>query len=45
MSSQRSFGENSSCYRLSFKKLSMQAMLTFAAMDLKKLATWTWQVA
>lgn len=27
------------------KKLSMQAMLTFAAMNLKKLATWTWQVA
>jgi hypothetical protein len=26
------------------KKLSMQAMLTFAAMILKKLATWTWQV-
>jgi len=25
------------------KKLSMQAMLTFAAMNLKKLATWTWQ--
>jgi hypothetical protein len=24
------------------KKLSMQAMLTFAAMNLKKLATWTW---
>jgi hypothetical protein len=23
------------------KKLSMQAMLTFAAMNLKKLATWT----
>ncbi|MCM3025146.1 IS1182 family transposase [Heyndrickxia ginsengihumi] len=27
------------------KKLSMQAMLTFAAMNLKKLATWTWQPA
>ncbi len=27
------------------KKLSMQAMLTFAAMNLKKLATWTWQTA
>jgi transposase len=27
------------------KKLSMQAMLTFAAMNLKKLANWTWQVA
>ena len=27
------------------KKLSMQAMLTFAAMNLKKLATWTWQGA
>jgi hypothetical protein len=27
------------------KKLSMQAMLTFAAMNLKKLATWTWQVS
>lgn len=27
------------------KKLSIQAMLTFAAMNLKKLATWTWQVA
>lgn len=26
------------------KKLSMQAMLTFAAMNLKKLANWTWQV-
>lgn len=25
------------------KKLSMQAMLTFAAMNLKKLASWTWQ--
>ncbi|WP_185113124.1 transposase, partial [Peribacillus simplex] len=25
------------------KKLSMQAMLTFAAMNLKKMATWTWQ--
>lgn len=24
------------------KKLSMQAMLTFAAMNLKKVATWTW---
>jgi transposase len=24
------------------KKLSMQAMLTFAAMNLKKMATWTW---
>lgn len=24
------------------KKLSMQAMLTFAAMNLKKIATWTW---
>lgn len=29
----------------SLKKLSMQAMLTFAAMNLKKLATWTWQAA
>jgi transposase len=27
------------------KKLSMQAMLTFAVMNLKKLATWTWQAA
>lgn len=27
------------------KKLSMQAMLTFAAMNLKKLANWTWQPA
>lgn len=27
------------------KKLSMQGMLTFAAMNLKKLATWTWQAA
>ncbi|AHN21959.1 IS1182 family transposase [Lysinibacillus varians] len=27
------------------KKLSMKAMLTFAAMNLKKLATWTWQAA
>ncbi|QPQ37161.1 IS1182 family transposase [Lysinibacillus sp. JNUCC-52] len=27
------------------KKLSMQAMITFAAMNLKKLATWTWQAA
>ncbi|MFD1778125.1 IS1182 family transposase [Fredinandcohnia salidurans] len=25
------------------KKMSMQAMLTFAAMNLKKLATWTWK--
>ncbi len=25
------------------KKLSMQAMLTFAAMHLKKIANWTWQ--
>ncbi|WP_185113123.1 transposase, partial [Peribacillus simplex] len=25
------------------KKLSMQAMLTFAAMNVKKMATWTWQ--
>lgn len=25
------------------KKLSMQAMLTFAAMNLKKMAYWTWQ--
>jgi len=25
------------------KKLSMQAMLTFAAMNLKKMASWTWQ--
>lgn len=25
------------------KKLTMQAMLTFAAMNLKKLASWTWQ--
>jgi hypothetical protein len=25
------------------KKLSMQAMLTFAAMNLKKVATWTWK--
>ncbi|MCG3229748.1 IS1182 family transposase [Bacillus subtilis] len=25
------------------KKLSMQAMLTFAAMNLKKMANWTWQ--
>lgn len=27
------------------KKLSMQAMLTFAAINLKKLATWTWKAA
>ncbi|MDR0159375.1 transposase [Lysinibacillus sphaericus] len=27
------------------KKLSMQAILTFATMNLKKLATWTWQAA
>ncbi|WP_205685262.1 transposase, partial [Peribacillus acanthi] len=27
------------------KKLSMQAMLTFAAMNVKKMATWTWQPA
>ena len=27
------------------KKLSMQAMLTFAAMNLKKLASWTWKSA
>lgn len=27
------------------KKLSIQAMLTFAAMNFKKLATWTWQGA
>ncbi|MBC3698882.1 transposase, partial [Bacillus pumilus] len=26
------------------KKVSMQAMLTFAAMNLKKLANWTWKV-
>ena len=25
------------------KKMSMQAMLTFAALNLKKMATWTWQ--
>ncbi|MEC3814241.1 transposase, partial [Bacillus altitudinis] len=25
------------------KKVSMQAMLTFAAMNLKKLANWTWK--
>ncbi|MGE7766443.1 transposase [Peribacillus sp. NPDC096540] len=25
------------------KKLSMQAMLTFAAMNLKKMANWTWR--
>ncbi|WP_458368276.1 transposase [Peribacillus frigoritolerans] len=25
------------------KKLSMQAMVTFAAINLKKMATWTWQ--
>ncbi|MCG3087381.1 transposase, partial [Sporosarcina cyprini] len=25
------------------KKLSMQAMLTFAALNLKKLASWTWK--
>jgi hypothetical protein len=25
------------------KKLSMQAMLTFAAMNLKKMASWTWK--
>jgi hypothetical protein len=25
------------------KTLSMQAMFTFAAMNLKKLASWTWQ--
>lgn len=25
------------------KKLSMQAMLTFAAMNFKKMANWTWQ--
>jgi len=27
------------------KKLSMQAMLTFACMNLKKLAMWTWQTS
>lgn len=27
------------------KKLSMQAMLTFAAMNLKKMANWTWKPA
>jgi hypothetical protein len=27
------------------KKLSMQAMLTFSAMNLKKLANWTWKPA
>ncbi|WP_430308280.1 transposase [Robertmurraya massiliosenegalensis] len=27
------------------KNKSMQAMLTFAAMNLKKMATWTWQPA
>ncbi|WP_110929492.1 IS1182 family transposase [Bacillus massiliglaciei] len=27
------------------KKLSMQAMLAFAAMNLKKLANWTWQAS
>jgi hypothetical protein len=26
------------------KKLSMQTILTFAAMNLKKLATWTWEL-
>ncbi|MFE3974230.1 MULTISPECIES: transposase, partial [unclassified Peribacillus] len=25
------------------KKLSMQAMLTFNAMNIKKMANWTWQ--
>ncbi|KRG16593.1 hypothetical protein ACA30_00180 [Virgibacillus soli] len=25
------------------KKMSMQAMLTFAALNLKKLASWTWK--
>jgi hypothetical protein len=25
------------------KKLSMQAMLTFAALNLKKMANWTWK--
>ncbi|MBD8137675.1 transposase [Bacillus sp. CFBP 13597] len=25
------------------KKLSMQAMLTFTAINLKKMAMWTWQ--
>ncbi|UOG09274.1 transposase, partial [Bacillus altitudinis] len=25
------------------QKVSMQAMLTFAAMNLKKLANWTWK--
>ena len=25
------------------KELSMQAMLTFAAMNLKKMASWTWR--
>lgn len=25
------------------KKMSMQAMLTFAAMNLKKMANWTWK--
>ncbi|WP_436799750.1 transposase [Peribacillus frigoritolerans] len=25
------------------KKFSMQAMFTFAAINLKKMATWTWQ--
>ncbi|MFE5278602.1 transposase [Bacillus cereus] len=27
------------------KNKSMQAMLTFAVMNLKKMATWTWQTA
>ncbi|MFS0691052.1 hypothetical protein AB1K89_17615 [Sporosarcina sp. 179-K 8C2 HS] len=25
------------------KKISMQAMLTFSAVNLKKLASWTWR--
>ncbi|RIW35111.1 hypothetical protein D3H55_08680 [Bacillus salacetis] len=28
---------------LRVKKVSMQAMLTFAAKNLKKLANWTWR--
>jgi hypothetical protein len=27
------------------KKMSMQAMLTFAALNLKKLASWTWRTS
>ncbi|MGG4265222.1 hypothetical protein [Peribacillus simplex] len=28
---------------IQLKKLTMQAMLTFAALNVKKMASWTWQ--